>query len=331
MPEASAGLAAFVSEAGWGTARREPLAGDASSRRYWRLTRDDWTRAVLMDSARDPASTGRFLRVGAHLAALGLSVPAILAADDGAGFLLLEDFGDAVFARVLEDGSGREDSLYSCAIDVLEVLSRAPAPDDLPVFGSAELVGTAQAAVGWYPGVTDTAAEEILGELRTVLTPADAAPRRLCLRDYHAENLIWLPDRAGVRRAGLLDYQDAVAGHPAYDLVSLLQDARRDVAQETRAAMTTRYLVATGMSPDRFVADAAALSAQRNLRILTQFARLALRDGKPGYLRFMPRVWTHLVAALDHPELARLRVAICTAIRPPDDALIDGIRSACAR
>ena len=313
MPDGPAGLMALLARTGWDAAHQNPLAGDASTRRYWRLSRDDGSTAVLMDAAGDPAGTARFVRIAGHLSARSLSVPSILAADVEAGLLLLEDFGDAVFARVLDTAPELQNSLYSSAIDALSVLATAPTPKDVPVFRSPELVGTAAAALGWYPGVSDTARDEILGELGDALASTDAQPRRLCLRDYHAENLIWLPERDGVRRAGLLDFQDAVAGHPAYDLVSLLTDARRDVAPGTRAAMTARFLVATGIDADRFAAHAAALSAQRNLRILTQFARLALRDGKPGYLRFMPRVGANLDDALAHPDLVRLRAAIAGA------------------
>lgn len=331
MPDGAAHLPGFLARAGWDGAERRPLAGDASARLYWRLAKPGGETAVLMDASGDTASTARFVRIAGLLAALDLSVPEILAQETGAGLLLLEDLGDALFPSVLRTAPDREISLYSAAIDALCILATAPVPDDLTVFRAPELVATAAAAVGWYPGVTDTARDEILGALGQALAPADAAPRRLCLRDVHAENLIWLPDRDGPRRAGLLDFQDAVAGHPAYDLVSLLTDARRDVAPETRAAMTARYLAATGWEADHFNADAAALSAQRNLRILTQFARLAIRDGKPGYLPLMPRVWAHLLDALSHPDLARLRAVVTAAIRPPDAAVMAEIDAACAR
>lgn len=329
MPDGTDRSPAFLDRAGWGSARRDMLAGDASARRYWRLRQPDGERAVLMDAGGDVDGTRRFLRIAAHLASLGLSAPACLAQDAERGFLLLEDFGDDLFARVLDRAPPLEDSLYSSAIDALAVMAAAPVPDDLTVFRAPQLVETAAAAVGWYPGVSDAARDDILGALAEALGPADAAPRRLCLRDFHAENLVWLPQRDGPRRAGLLDFQDAVAGHPGYDLISLLTDARRDVSPDTRVAMTERYLAATAFDPEAFAADAAALSAQRNLRILTQFARLALRDGKPGYLPLMPRVWVNLSAALEHPALSGLKSAVTAAIRPPDATLIEQIRSAC--
>jgi aminoglycoside/choline kinase family phosphotransferase len=319
----------FLARAGWADAVSRPLAGDASARRYYRLRLPGGRSAVLMDARGDGAGTARFCRIARHLTSLHLTAPAILAEDQEAGLLLLEDLGDAVFARVLERDPSEEMRLYSSAIDALAVMATAPAPTDLPVFRAPQLVATAAAAVGWYPGVNEGAAEAILGALAEVLAPLDDMPRRLCLRDFHAENLIWLPDREGVRQAGLLDFQDAVTGHPVYDLMSLLTDARRDVAPSTRTTMMARFLAATGLDPARFTAEFAALSAQRNLRILTQFARLAIRDGKPGYLPLMPRVWDHLTLALDHPELARLGAEVIAAIRPPDAATLAEIRSAC--
>lgn len=330
MPDRTAQALAFLARSGWGDASCEVLAGDASVRRYWRLRQPNGDTAIFMDAGGDTDSTHRFLRIAALLSSLGLSAPACLSQDAECGLLLLEDFGDDIFARVLERRPLLEDSLYSSAIDALAVMATVPLRDDLPAFRAPQLVETAAAALGWYPGVSDAARDDILGALAEALGPADAAPRRLCLRDFHAENLVWLPGRDGPRRAGLLDFQDAVAGHPGYDLISLLTDARRDVSPATRVAMTTRYLAATGFEPEAFAADAAALSAQRNLRILTQFARLALRDGKPGYLPLMPRVWVNLSAALDHPTLSRLKSAVTATIRPPDAVLIEEIRSACA-
>ncbi|MGI1662195.1 aminoglycoside phosphotransferase family protein [Palleronia sp. KMU-117] len=329
MTDRATAIEGFVSRAGWADAVRRPLAGDASTRRYERLSQPDGRTTVLMDAGGDGAGTTRFCRIARHLQGLGLTAPTILAEDHGAGLLLLEDLGDAVFARVLDRDRSGESRLYSSAIDALAAMATAPVPGDLPVFRAPQLVATAAAAVGWYPGVSETAGQSILGALAESLAPLDAVPRRLCLRDFHAENLIWLPERKGVQRAGILDFQDAVAGHPAYDLVSLLTDARRDVAPATRTEMTARFLAAAGLDPARFAADFATLSAQRNLRILTQFARLAIRDGKPGYLPLMPRVWGNLILALEHPDLARLKAEVAAAIRPPDTTVLAEIRAAC--
>jgi aminoglycoside/choline kinase family phosphotransferase len=331
MADAAGAIAEFLEKAGWAGSARRPLAGDASARRYERLSRDTGETAILMIALGDGAGTARFCRIGRHLATLGLSSPVILAEDHVSGLLLLEDLGNDVFARVLERDPTEEDRLYSSATDVLAVIARAPAPGDLPTFRSAELVGTAAAAIGWYPGIGEAAQTAILAALGEALAPLDDEPRRLCLRDFHAENLVWLPTRPAARRAGLLDFQDAVAGHPVYDLASLLTDARRDVGAATREAMTARFAAVTGRDPGAVATALAILSAQRNLRIVTQFARLAIRDGKPGYLPLMPRVWANLQSALRHPELSRLRPEIDAAIRPPDDAILSEIRAACVR
>jgi hypothetical protein len=331
MADTDDAIVRFLDAAGWAHAVRRPLAGDASSRRYERLSRDTGETAILMIALGDGAGTARFCRIGRHLASLGLASPEILAEDHVSGLLLLEDLGDDVFARVLERDAAAEERLYSGAIDALAVIAEAPVPEDLPTFRAAELVGTAAAAIGWYPSIAEAAQEAILGALGEALAPLDVEPRRLCLRDFHAENLVWLPSRAGARCAGLLDFQDAVAGHPVYDLASLLTDARRDVGGATRDAMTARFVAATGRDPDSVATALAILSAQRNLRVVTQFARLAIRDGKPAYLPLMPRVWKNLQSALRHPALSRLRAEIDAAIRPPDDAILSEIRAACAR
>lgn len=173
----------------------------------------------------------------------------------------------------------------------------------------------------WYAPAADpdlTAEFEAL--VLAAITPVLAAPAVPVMRDYHAENLLWLPARAGTARVGLLDYQDMLAGHPAYDLVSLLDDARRDVSPGLRAAMTARYRERTGTGAEALARDAAILSAQRNLKILGIFARLARRDGKPRYLALLPRVWGHLARTLAHPDLAPLAGFVTRHLPPPDAA-----------
>ena len=132
------------------------------------------------------------------------------------------------------------------------------------------------------------------------------------LRDYHSPNLMWLPEREGIRRVGILDFQDALSGPLAYDLVSLLQDARLDVPEALEREQLARYCAARGaqsqqFSSDQFVALYATLGAQRNSKILGIFARLAKRDGKRGYLAHIPRVARYLERDLAHPALAELR------------------------
>ena len=310
----------FLDAAGWGAALRRHLAGDASDRRYERLTLTG-QRAVLMDNppggADDPAA---FVRIATYLGNLGLSAPRILAADTEQGFLLLEDLGDALFARLLAQEPARERTLYAVATDALIHLQGAPAPDGLPDLSAGEWAQAAAFALDWYAfAATGTRpdARAFTDALTAALQAHADGPRVLILRDYHAENLLWLPDRQGVARAGLLDFQLSQMGQPGYDLVSLLQDARRDVAPATDAAMTARFAMATGATG--FDATFAALGAQRALRILGVFARLALVAGKPAYLPLIPRVWGQLQANLAHPALRALS-AVCAPLLPPPTA-----------
>jgi N-acetylmuramate 1-kinase len=329
-PAREAAINAFLAAAGWGAAVRAPLAGDASPRRYERLTLGA-RRVVLMDAAPGPdAEPWPFLAVTAWLRGAGFSAPEVLAADPAAGLILLEDLGDALYARVLADSAADEPALYAAAVDLLAALHALPPPAGDVRWGPASYdfatyLREARLAVDWYlPAATGAPvpadrAETFDALIADLTAPLAATASVAVLRDYHAENLIWLPARAGHARVGLLDYQDLLVGHPAYDLVSLLEDARRDTSPALRAAMTARYCAATGTDPETLAAAAAILAAQRNLKILGIFARLCRRDGKPGYLRHLPRVWDHLQRDLAHPVLAPLR-AWCACLPAPDPA-----------
>jgi aminoglycoside/choline kinase family phosphotransferase len=319
MPDRDAVIAAFAERAGWGEAERRPLAGDASNRRYLRLRRGGET-AVLMDAPPERGEDVRpFLRIARHLSALDLSAPAILASDEAAGLLLLEDLGDGVFARLAESDPEIETPLYLTAAGALAVLHRAPPPPGLTRFTPEVMADLACLVFDWYaPGTPPEAVEDMAARLRDTLAKTAPEPTVLSLRDFHAENLLWLPDRTGPARVGLLDFQDAVVAHPAYDVVSLLNDARRDVSEETHAATIRHFLDLTGHAEAPFAAAAAALSVQRNLRILGVFARLAGRDGKTGYLRFIPRVWRLLLRDLEHPALAKVREKALRLLPPPE-------------
>lgn len=306
---------AFLQRAGWGEATRAKLAGDASFRKYERLNRDG-EASVLMDAPPPQEDVRPFMRIARHLAALGYSAPRILAEDAEHGFLLLEDLGDDLFARLLNSG-GEERRLYEATIDFLLDLHRHPAPADLAPYDEARLIDEAQLFTDWYlPALTGRDTPDNIRQafrfLFGILVPEvgmDTAPdqRILVLRDFHAENLIWLPQRKGAARLGLLDFQDAVAGHPAYDLVSLLEDARRDVDPELAEAMLQRYIAGSGADDATFRRAYAILGAQRNIRIIGIFTRLWKRDGKPQYQAFMPRMWGLLERDLAHPALADLR------------------------
>lgn len=319
MAEREAALKGFLVSAGWGTAERWHLAGDASDRRYDRL-RLGASTAVLMDSppggADDPAA---FVMMARHLRQIRLSAPEVLAQDMGHGFLLLEDLGDDLFARLLATEPGREPMLYASATDCLLHLQASPSPEGLANLSAADWAAAAGFALDCYTFAATGIAPErdafLAAMTKAILDWADG-PRVLILRDFHAENLLWLPDRAGVGRVGLLDFQLGQLGQPGYDLVSLLQDARRDVDPETERAMLARFCAACGIAPDRFAAHYAVLGAQRALRIIGVFARLCLKAGKPGYLRLIPRVWAQLQRNLEHPALADL-ARVCNAVLPP--------------
>ncbi|SEM50630.1 hypothetical protein SAMN04488103_101334 [Gemmobacter aquatilis] len=310
---------AFLTHAGWGSAARAFLSGDASDRSYDRLHRGDET-AVLMDAppgkGDDPAD---FIAIADHLRGLGLSAPAILARDLPNGFLLLEDLGDAVYARVIDADPAQELPLYQAAADVLLRLQAAPPPPALPDLQAADWAEAAAFALDWYRwSITGERVETtpFIACLTDCLARHADGPRVMILRDYHAENLLWLPERAGLARVGLLDFQLAQMGQPAYDLVSLLQDARRDVSAQIEAAICSRFRDANGTTDAAFAASYAALGAQRALRILGIFARLCIHAGKPGYLRLMPRVWGQLQRNLAHPALAPL-ATLCADLLPP--------------
>lgn len=296
---------AFLHRAGWGAARRLPMAGDASTRRYERLTLGA-RRAVLMIAPRDARkSFDAFLGIARHLRRHGLSAPMILHADPCNGLMILEDLGQTRLADLL----GRPHlarPLYTAAVDLLTALADLPPPPGLPRLDPPALAAmTAPAFTHYAPSVAPAPVVAALSEAlaRTAL------PEALALRDCHAENLMWLPRRHGHRRLGLLDFQDAVMAPLGYDLVSLLDDARRDLAPRLRAEMLERFACARGIALGRLDAAAAPLTLARNLRILGVFARLA-QAGKPAYLRHQPRVYAHVRRALSHPACAALQAPL---------------------
>lgn len=325
----------FIAAAGWADATRSLLAGDASNRRYDRLVRPDGTRAVLMDAPADKGEDVRpFIAIAQHLTDAGLSAPRILHADTQAGFLLLEDLGDDLFARVLTGQPALEEPLYTAAVDVLVRLHDVPVPT-VPAYDVARTVGLAALAFDWYQrgatgAVDDAAAQRFKTEFHALLAPLDSLDQVLILRDYHAENLLWLPERAGVARVGLLDFQDAMRGHAAYDLVSILQDARRDVSPAIEAQMVQHYVAQRGLDPDTFATAYALMGAQRNLRILGVFARLCLRDGKQHYVSLIPRVWAHVLTNLAHPALAPVSDLLRRSLPAPSPEILDRLRAQCA-
>jgi N-acetylmuramate 1-kinase len=306
-------LAAFLDRCGWADAVPVPLAGDASFRRYYRL-RDTGRRAVLMDAPPPHEDVAPYVTVAAMLRSFGLSAPEVFAEDRIGGFLLIEDFGDDTYTRLLERGAD-EPALYTLAVDTLIELQRTVAaqgaPTQVPPYDAARLLAEAALLVEWYApaalGARLPAAQhdEYLAAWRAVLPQAALPVDTLVLRDFHVDNLMLLSDRCGVQGCGLLDFQDAVRGPPSYDLVSLLEDARRDVSAELRRAMTERYFTAfPALEQSAFLRSAAIFAVQRNCKILGIFTRLWKRDGKPLYLAHLPRVWRLIEQDLGHPALA---------------------------
>ena len=301
----------FLTANGWGGADIRPLAGDASFRRYFRVHRGHET-AVLMDAPPEHEDVGPFLTIAEELITRGLSAPRALAVDREGGLLLLEDFGDRLLGPHLRDDPRGEEEIYRTAIAILVKLAETPAPGGVPAYHERIMLREASLFTDWYApalGVEvdgDGYAAAWRETWAEVLRVGDAA-RALVLRDYHADNLILL-DRPGLSRLGLLDFQDALAGHPAYDLVSLLQDARRDVSPELEALMLELYQDAAGRDdPAAFRAEYEILGAQRNAKILGIFTRLWKRDGKDHYLKLQPRVWGYLERNLAHPALGPVR------------------------
>ena len=340
---------AFLAQAGWENAKVAALPGDASTRHYYRV-RQNGHGAMLMDQPQNseappspPTATPeerqalgynatarlagadceRFIATANFLRSRGLAAPEIYAEDTAQGFVLLEDFGDDLYADVLGKGVD-EDVLYRAAIDAIARLHADPAPPRLsPAAALYDYDLTACLAetglmTEWYmplalgrPASADEESEhrELWREALETIRPPEPV---FVHRDYHAQNLFWLPQREGAARVGMIDFQDALAGNRSYDVISLLEDARRDVSPELAAAMKAHYLATMkdqGRALDREVwtAEAAITAAQRNAKIAGIFARLASRDGKPRYLAHLPRVWNYLEGDLAHPALANLR------------------------
>jgi len=307
----------FLATCGWEGAEILPLAGDASFRRYFRVVKDDRS-AVLMDAPPPHEDPRPFIAVAEWLVSRGLSAPEILARDLDKGMLLLGDFGNARLRESLDSDPVRERELYELATDVPIHLHQHPPMAGLPVHGLDQWLDEVKLFTDWYcPAVGVEVDEEGYRRAwREVLEPVerDGLGPVTVLRDYHAENIMLVEGRDGVAHFGLLDFQDALSGHPAYDLASVLEDARRDVPPAIERAMIDRYVDATRHG-DAFERAYWALAAQRHTRILGVFTRVWKRDNKPGYRRFQPRMWGLLERDLAEPHLAPLRAWFDANIR----------------
>lgn len=299
----------FLAAAGWQGAEILPLAGDASFRRYFRVVHGERT-AVLMDAPPQHEDVRPFVAVAEWLSSVGLTAPEILARDLEQGLLLLGDFGNWRLREILDDDPSRERELYELATDVLVHLHQHAPMQGLPVHGLDQWLEELKLFTQWYcPAVgLDVDDAGYQRAWREALEPVanDGLGPVTVLRDYHAENLMLVQGREGIAHFGLLDFQDALAGHPAYDLASVLEDARRDVSPEIERIMIDRYVLATGNAQE-FERAYWTLAAQRNTRILGVFTRLWKRDNKPHYTHFQPRMWGLLERDLSRPELAPVR------------------------
>jgi len=304
------GADAFLAAHGFGDAAREALPSDASFRRYVRL-RGGPRPALLMDAPPPQEDLRPFLHVAAHLHRAGLAAPEVIAAEVPQGLLLLEDLGEQTMANRLDAGADPA-PLYAAAAEALAALHAAAPPEGLPRWDAARMAETAAATFlqWWWPeSFGAPPSEDVTRRFRAALDAmlAPFAARGFVHRDYFPANLMPL-DRPAPRHTGIIDFQDAALGHPAYDLVSLVEDARRDVAEDLRQRAIAAYLARRpDLDGEAFRAAMAVHAAQRHLRVAALWVRLARRDGKWHYLRHGPRCWALLARALEHPATAPLR------------------------
>ena len=316
----------FLTSTSWAKATRAPLAGDASSRRYERLADPANNKAILMDA--DPAmgeDVRPFLKIAAHLTSCGLAAPKIFSQNAEQGLILMQDFGDGLLFTLAEQSPDLELGLYRLALAALDQLHKTAPPTAVGQYMADDMAKGAEITLAWYCNRELAAA--ISAELRMQLQNLDWSDPVLVLRDYHAQNLIYRPEETGLDQMGQLDFQDARLGHPLYDAASLIHDARRSLTP-TVAHQLKQELAANYQRTDTFEHAFSTLSAQRNLRVLALFARLCLRDGKPGYLDLMPHVWDNLWRDLSHPDLVTL-AKICANLTPPSQELRSKLRAKC--
>lgn len=307
---------AFIAQNGWGDAAITPLPGDASRRRYFRLTQPSGETRLLMDMPRHPEEKfDEFVLLANHIRSVGLSAPEVFAADAELGLALIEDFGNDTFTQLLNAGAAPE-PLYKTAISAMAALQTRTPAASLPLkhYDTAAMVGEFGWFLEWYAPMlwgrmpTDEQRAEFHGILSGLFNALPPLPTTLLMRDFHVDNFMWLPERDGVQACGLLDFQDAKWGSPAYDLVSVLEDARRDMDPMLSQQLYHEYLLLRpDLDEDDFAQHYAAMGLLRHGRILGNFIRLWVRDDKAWYLQFMPRVTGQFIRKLTESVAAPLK------------------------
>ena len=316
-------IEAFLDKANWSKAQRATLAGDAGNRRYERLTDPIQGNAILMDAQpKLGEDIQSFLKIAQHLSECGISAPKIFSQDISLGLILMQDFGDELLYKIASDTPNLELQFYRLAINVLSQLHQSPPPKEVGNYLAPEMSGVLAATLPWY--CNKALSQDIEIEVESSLKSLDWSSPVLVLRDYHAQNLIYRRDQTGIAQMGVLDFQDAQLGHSLYDAASLIHDARRSL-DPTVVNTLLKELAKNYSGRDDFKYAFAALSVQRNLRILGVFSRLCLRDGKPSYLNLIPHVWKNLWKDLSHPLLSDLS-NVCKKLPSPSPEFLEGLR-----
>ena len=324
----------FLLHSNWKNSPRKFLEGDASSRRYETVALDGNT-SILMDMPQKPdgppVKNGKPYSAIAHLAegissvvranemllAQGYSAPIIAKSDIGNGLAIIENLGTSVFGSMMRSGTDVREPMQT-TVALLADMATKDWPTTIPSYDTEAQVIETDLLISWFwkfihgSEPAHTLHESFERIWRQILPLTHYEKPHWVLRDFHSPNLIWIPERQDLQRVGLIDTQDAVLGHPAYDLVSLLQDARVDIefewADELYALYGNLRAQQGAFEREKFSAAYAVLGAQRATKILGIFARLAKRDGKPAYLKHMPRVSRYLKRNLEHPSLAALKM-----------------------
>ena len=316
-------ISAFLKQAGWPKAQRIPLTGDAGNRRYERLHDLNQGNAILMDAEpRLGEDIRSFLKISQHLLNCGISAPKIFNQDISLGLILMQDFGDELLYKTVNDAPNLELQLYRLAIDVLNQLQKSPPPKGVGSYFSPEMSKALATTLPWY--CDKGLSQEIQEEAEISLSKLDWSNPVLVLRDFHAQNLIYRYEQSGLAQMGVLDFQDAQLGHPLYDVTSLIHDARR-ILNPSVVSLLLQELTKAYRGQDDFRYAFATLSAQRNLRVLGVFSRLCLRDKKPSYINLIPHVWNNLWKDLSHPLLRNLS-KICESLPTPSPSFLEGLR-----